>query len=285
MSNPMTPPALGDDLAVRFTHDDQPDASSNRVTGPDYARREVAAGSYAYFIRRNATISLQTDYELGGGWSVHAVLARQKSGIDVPPPVAGSATFLDVFACSTETSFEPKHAYQAPGKDRTNAVFGAFVFSRDRIERGRPGSAFPYGAPDEATTRSLFADARWQLAAQWDLLAVLRVERERQKRSFSGLLDFDKKTNALLPKIGVDWQLNADHSFGAVAYRGYQLDGIGPGGPADAIYLNAQRVSTRGAAGTALRARGPWLCRGGHAAHADVLFGARVLRTGRPQGQ
>ncbi len=294
-----TPSSLRE-LTLRFTHDDQRDASPNGVdsiTGPDYARREVAAGSYAYFIRRNAATSLQAEYELGGGWSAQAVLARQKSGIDAPPPVAGSTTFLDVFAYSTEISFEPKLAFRASG-NRTSAVFGAFVFARDRVEGGRPGSAFAYDATDKATTRSLFADARWQLAPQWDLLVGLRVERERQRRDFSDLLDFDKTTNALLPKIGIDWQIDDDRTLGLVAYRGYQaggggvsftsftpylfdteksstaelvwrsqwwqrtltvnanlfasrfsgyqLDGIGPGGPADAIYLNAQRVSTRG---------------------------------------
>ncbi len=289
------------EFTLRFTHDDQRDASPNGVdsiTGPDYARREVAAGSYAFFIRRNAATSLQADYELGGGWSAQAVLARQKSGIDAPPPVAGSATFLDVFAYSTETSFEPRLAYRAGGNTRTSAVVGAFVFSRDRVEGGRPDSAFAYDATDKAKTQSIFADARWQFAPQWDLLAGLRVERERQQRDFSDLLSFDRKTNAVLPKIGIDWQIDADRTLGLVAYRGYQaggggvsftsftpylfnteksstaelvwrsqwwqrtltinanlfasrfsgyqLDGIGPGGPDDAIFLNAQRVSTRG---------------------------------------
>jgi outer membrane receptor protein involved in Fe transport len=104
-------------LTLRFTHDDQRDASPNGVdsiTGPDFSRREVDASYYAFFVRRNAGTSLQADYEIGGGWTAQAVLARQKSGIDAPAPVAGSATFLDVFANSTERSPTAPAATRAP---------------------------------------------------------------------------------------------------------------------------------------------------------------------------
>lgn len=295
-------PASVPGLSLRLTHDDQRDASPNgvdTVIGPDYARREIDASSYSFFVRRNAATSLQAQHELGSGWRVDAVLAHQKSGIDAPPPVPGSPLFLDVFAYSRENSFEPKLVWAAGGNNRSGAVIGAFLFSRDRTEGGRPGSAFAYDATDKASTRSLFADARWQVSARWDLLAGLRLERERQQRNFSDLLDFDKSTTAALPKLGIDWHLDADRSLGLVGYRGYQaggggvsftsftpylfdteksstaeivwrsqwldrritlnanlfatrfsgyqLDGIGPGGPEDSIYLNAQRVSLRGA--------------------------------------
>jgi outer membrane receptor protein involved in Fe transport len=300
-----TPAALPG-LSLRFAHDDQRDTSPNgvdTVTGPDYALREITASSYSFFVRRNAVTSLQAAYDLGRGWSLEGILARQRSRTDAPPPVKGSAGFLDVFADSTENSFEPRLTYSAGRDSRTGVVFGAFAFSRDRDEGGRPGSAFAYEADDRARTRSLFVDGRWQLAAAWDLIGGLRVERERQRRVFSSggvdLLKFDKKTDAVLPKLGFEWHLDAERAIGAVAYRGYQaggggvsfvsftpylfdketsttaeltwrstwlartltvnanvfrtrfagyqLDGVGPGGPDDVIYLNAQRVSTAGA--------------------------------------
>jgi iron complex outermembrane recepter protein len=293
-------------LTLRLTHDRQSDAQPNAVdtvVGTDLTRREIDGVNYSFFARKNETTSLQAQWELAGGWAVDAVVARQRAQTLGIPPVPGSASFLDIFARTTENSFEPKLAYTAGGASRTSAVIGAFWLNRDRNEGGAPGSAFPYSATDTAKARALYADARVQLAPAWDVLAGVRAERESQNRDLVspiGLeLKIDPSVRKVLPKIGVDYRIDADAALGLVTYRGYQaggggvsfqsftpylfqpetsatteltwrsqwlnraltvnanvfttrfkdyqLDGVGPGGANDVIYLNAQRVTSRGA--------------------------------------
>jgi iron complex outermembrane recepter protein len=293
-------------LSVRLTHDRQRDAQPNAVDtviGQDLTRREIDAVNYSFFARRNEATSLQAQWEFADGWAADAVIARQRAETLGIPPVPGSANFLDIFARTTETSVEPKLTYTAGGASRTSAVVGVFWLNRDRNEGGAPGSAFPYSATDTAKARSLYADARVQLAPAWDLLVGLRAERETQNRDLISPIGLELKINPsvrkVLPKLGVDYRFSNDAALGIVAYQGYQaggggvsfqsftpytfrpetsttaeltwrsqwlnrtltvnanvfasrfkdyqLDGVGPGGAIDVVYLNAQRVTSRGA--------------------------------------
>lgn len=219
-------------LTLRLTHDRERNASPSSVDtviGPDYARREINAPLYALFIKRNAVTSLQASYALGGGWQAEAIAARQDARNDGPAPTA-NPDFLDVFARTTEHSFEPRLSYSA-AQGRSSAVVGAYLFERDRVEGGSPGSSFVYSATDRAKTRSLFGDMRWQIAQAWDVIAGARWERERQRRIFNSELglafDLDQTAQVFLPKLGVDHHLSPDMTLGALVYRGYTAGGGG----------------------------------------------------------
>jgi iron complex outermembrane recepter protein len=226
-------------LSVRLAHDNQRDAASNApdlISGPDFKRREVdELQTYSYFVRKNATTSAQVGYDFGGGWAFDGVLAHQRSSNDSVPAVSGDALSLQVYSDSTENSFEPKLNYAAGRGSRTSAVVGAFVYSRSRTEGGAPGTAFVYDAKDKVKTLSLFGDARVQLSDAWDLLAGMRLEREKQTRNLSGIflgtfpaeLALDETVKAVLPKLGVEYQLSPDMAVGALGYTGYQAPGGG----------------------------------------------------------
>lgn len=226
-------------LSVRFSHDNQVDASSNPpdlVTGPDFSRREIdELRSYSYFKRKNATTSAQVNYAIGGGWDFDTVVAHQRSRNDSVPAVDRDPRSLQVYAKSAETSVEPKFTYTAGKDSRTSAVAGAFVYSRGRNEGGVPGTAFVYDADDKIRTLSIFGDARVQLSSRWDVLAGIRFEREAQKRNLTGTflgtfpaeIRFDEKVTEVLPKVGIDFHFDQDRSLGAVAYSGYQAPGVG----------------------------------------------------------
>ena len=220
-------------LSVKLTHDRERNASPTSVDtiDGDLPRRELADPfSYAFAVRRNEATTLQTTYDVGGGWQADAVLSYQHALTQFPPPDAGSPIYLDVFADSKEYAFEPKLSYRA-ASGRTSAVIGAYWFDRDRTEGGVPGSAFVYSAVDTADTLSLYGDARWQIDERWDLLIGARVEREQQKRDFSsefGLaLALDESTTQFLPKIGADYHFSPDLSLGALYYEGYNAGGGG----------------------------------------------------------
>lgn len=197
-------------------------------------RREVTTTSYGWFDSTTRVAALDARLEIDDEWRVDAVLSQQKASSRFGPPVVGTpdpAAFLDFTFDSTETALEPKLVYQAR-QGRTSAVFGAFFKERSRDDLGLPGSLFALTADDHATSDSLFADATWQLAPAWDLLAAARLIDDRQRRDFSafgGALGyaFDERNRVFLPKLGATYHAGLDAAFSVVAYEGYNPSGGG----------------------------------------------------------
>ncbi|MCU0956496.1 MAG: TonB-dependent receptor [Hydrogenophaga sp.] len=197
-------------------------------------RREVVGTSYGYFDSVNDVVALNSLYDLGQGWSFDAVLSQQKADTNFGPPVVGNpdpSAFLDFQFKSTETAFEPRFVYKS-GSSRTGAVVGAYFKERDRTDTGQPGSLFTLTGDDQASSHSLYTDATVELGRQWDLIAAMRYQNDRQKRDFSafnGFLtyDFNEKNTVFLPKLGATYHLSPDASLSLLAYQGYNASGGG----------------------------------------------------------
>lgn len=224
-----------DDLLLKLTMEREDRRNPyTRDLASNSARREVVSTSYGYFDSVNDVVALNSVYELGQGWSFDAVLSQQKADTNFGPPVVGQpdpSAFLDFQFKSTETAFEPKFVFKS-GSSRTGAVFGAFFKDRDREDIGQPGSVFALTADDQASSRSLYTDATIELDKQWDLIAAMRYQNDRQKRDFSafnGLLtyDFNEKNTVFLPKIGATFHQSPDASLSLLAYQGYNASGGG----------------------------------------------------------
>jgi iron complex outermembrane recepter protein len=223
-----------DSLALKLTVEQErrrnpytPDSASNS------GRRDIATISGS-FDSDNRIIALNGRYDIDREWLFDAVLSQQRAHTQFGPPVVGNpdpAAFLDFTFRSTEIAFEPKLIYNS-AQGRSGAVVGAFVKTRERDDIGQPGSNFELTADDRASSRSLFADATFQLAPAWDLLAAARYLDDRQKRNFSGqegqlAFGFDERNRVFLPKLGATFHASADASVSVVAYKGYNGSGGG----------------------------------------------------------
>lgn len=200
----------------------------------DSPRREVTTDSYGWFDSDTRVAAVNANYEINGEWTFDAVLSQQKAKTKFGPPIVGTPNptqYLDFTFDSTETALEPKLVYKA-SQGRSSAVFGAFVKERERDDLGRPGSLFALTADDHATSRSLFADATFQISPAWDLLAAGRLIDDRQRRDFSafgGALTyaFDERNRVFLPKLGATYNHSEDAAFSLLAYKGYNPSGGG----------------------------------------------------------
>ncbi len=223
-------------LALKLTVDQErrknpstPDLASNA------SRREVNDGfASGYFDSDNKIVALNANYEINPEWVFDAVLSQQNATTQFLPPVVGNpdpATFLNFRFRSNETAFEPKLTYKNT-QDRTGAVVGAFVKTRQRDDLGRPGSNFALTAGDRSSGRSLFADATIQVAPAWDILAAARLQDDQQKRDFSAFdgalaYGFDERSRVFLPKLGVTFHPGTDTNISLLAYKGYNASGGG----------------------------------------------------------
>lgn len=228
------------------------------------ARREVTDGSYGWFDADTRVAAANATYEMGPEWTFDAVLSRQQATTTFGPPVVGQpdpAAFLDFSFDSTETALEPKFVHKAR-QGRTGAVIGAFVKERRRADLGQPGSLFELTADDQASSRSLFADATLQLGPAWDLLAAGRWIDDRQQRSFSAFggalaYAFDERSRVFLPKLGATYHASEDAAFSLVAYKGYNAGG----GGVSFVTFTPYRYARESARTLELVARTQWLQR------------------------
>lgn len=77
--------------------------------------------------------------------------------------------------------------------------------------------------------RALFGELGWDFMQQWQLIAGLRYDRELNRTASHFGEDLDTVTegrfNALLPKLGLSYQVTPDHLVGVVVQRGYRGGG------------------------------------------------------------
>ncbi|MGJ8685740.1 MAG: TonB-dependent receptor [Nonlabens sp.] len=296
------------DLKVKLTLDRERSGRTFTENQVNFQRdrRVVSPGNYSYVRNFNSVASLSANYFLTDEWELDGILSYQSVNSNFGPPIVGSpdpSQYLDFNFKIYETTFETKINYFSEDT-RTSAVAGLFYLTRSRTDLGAPGSAFVLEAEDKSKTRSLFADAAFQISPKWDLLLGGRLERDQQKRSFSGFggfltLDVDEENNVFLPKIGATYHVTPEANISLLAYKGYtasgggvsfttftpylfdkesaittelstrtqwlnkkltananifytslkdtQVSGIGPGGPADLIFLNVDEAKTYGA--------------------------------------
>lgn len=226
------------DLLVKLTLDSERSANpypKDMVDSSEGSNRKlIGTGDSGYYRSFNKVAAVSVSYALNNEWSLDSILSYQRASTNFGPPLKGNpdvSKALDFTFNVDETAFEPKISYLS-SKTRTNAVLGAFYLTRSRTDLGKPGSAFALNADDKSSTKSLYADAAIELNNQWDLLLGGRLERSQQQRVFSAFagalaLDFDKKNEVFLPKIGATYHITPDASVSLVTYKGYTASGGG----------------------------------------------------------
>jgi iron complex outermembrane recepter protein len=196
--------------------------------------RDSRSNSYGYYRGFNSLAAINTVYQINDEWNFDGILSYQRTSTNFGGPQAGNpnpAQYLDFSFSTHETTFEPKLNFKS--KDtRTNAVIGAYYFTRSRTDTGAPGSLFALTAEDEASTQSLFGDASYQVSRNWDILLGARLEKDQQKRdfsAFSGLLalNLDETNNVFLPKLGATYHFSDEASLSLMTYKGYNTSGGG----------------------------------------------------------
>ena len=229
-------PSAIPDLVIKLTLDSERSGNSytSDLVDAGGGRQVVDAGNYGYYRSFNTVSALSATYELNNEWTLDSILSYQRANTNFGPPIVGNpdpTAYLDFTFSVHETTFEPKLNYQS-STSRTNAVLGAFYLTRSRTDFGAPGSAFALTAEDEASTKSLFADATVELNKEWDILLGGRLERDKQERSFSAFagllaLDFKESNNVFLPKIGATYHFTPYASLSLLNYQGYTASGGG----------------------------------------------------------
>lgn len=183
---------------------------------------------------RQDTASAQLEYRIAPEWTLFSTTAATRTRYDsvLDFDQTDTAPVDEVLRLHRQrlSSQELRLAYQ--GRTLKGHV-GAYA---GRSHEVRDDRLFFDGEPvitlagdTRVRNNALFGELGWDFMPGWQLIAGLRYDRERNRTASHFGEDPDTVTegrfHALLPKLGLSYQLAADHLVGVVVQRGYRGGG------------------------------------------------------------
>lgn len=222
---------------------------------------ELFSNTDAFDRTEQDTGVVKIDYRLSDAWSLTSTTSTTRSEYDALLDFDENPT--DELEVVREhegrlTSEELRLAYEG---DAVRAHVGAYYgrFTNEFDDRLNAGDT-PFGAArgdTEIVNRAVFGEVNWTFAPNWQLIAGLRHDRERNdteitQDDFSAPGDVEQDSHATLPKLGVSYTTAPGQLLGATVQRGYRSGGVnvraGAGHTAyDPEYTTNYEVSYRGA--------------------------------------
>lgn len=210
----------GSPLDVMFTAARSERTSDEEYFGvsPDMRSREVLPVPSHYRLK-TSSYGLHLNHDLGSH-TASVLIGQQDRSFD--RTVFGSYTPEQQTTTSEEFRLASK-----PAQDRAlDYVLGVYLQDLD-FERTVP--AFALSSVQKLRSQALYGDATWHLNPRLDLVAGLRVERERVKvdtRFQAVALQRDKSFSATSPKIGANFRLDDEVSVYGLYSTGFKAGGF-----------------------------------------------------------
>jgi outer membrane receptor protein involved in Fe transport len=239
------PKGLGG-LTVLLSHANAYDSPSyDDVDGPsagvDWFDRRWGAQSAPVFVEarysRNASTALEATLPLGRQWKLTSLSTQVQSKTGRPSVDEASLGLIT----QTERAQELRVNFDSASLRAVGGLYlnrERFQDDRDQIRPWQPTVLRADRRSGEVDNDAVFGEVNWTVGAlTW--IAGLRHDRESQhNRSLSQRItlpagtvatsseDSTKATfSATLPKLGVTWALNNEHTLGLVAQQGYRAGG------------------------------------------------------------
>jgi iron complex outermembrane recepter protein len=194
----------------------------------------VRTNADAWDRMRQNTASAQLEYRFSPAWTLHSTTALTQTQYDAVLDFdqTDTAPVDEVLRDhrSRLNTQELRLAYQS----KTLRGHAGLYFGKSHEDRN--DRLYFDGTPvisllgdTRVRNHALFGELTWAFAPAWELIAGLRQDHERNRTASHFDADPDTVTestyDALLPKLGLSYQLSDDHLVGFVVQRGYRGGG------------------------------------------------------------
>lgn len=253
-----------DDVDVLFTyaHNEhrQGDRSVMRVNDK-VQYYKISSDTQAFDNLKQDTLSAKVDYRLNDAWTLTSLTANTHSDYSARLDFDQSATANDVVLRKQDGdlfSQELRLGYQS---ETLRSFVGAYYGNTTNNFHDRLLFDKVLGGTTKGDTRiqnqALFGEINWTFVPRWTLITGLRLDHEQNdtdidQDDFSSAGKVSKSFNAVLPKLGIDYELATDQFVGFMVRKGYRGGGVNVragGGHAayDPEYTTTYELSYRGA--------------------------------------
>ncbi|WP_322617598.1 TonB-dependent receptor [Pseudomonas sp. BIC9C] len=249
------------DVLLTYAHDQSRKGDNSVVRQGDRIRYyKIDSNTDAYDKLKQDTVSAKIDYRLNDNWSITSLTANTDSDYDarldfdqtsVDNQVVLRKQYGDLFSQELRLNYNSDTLKSFAGLyygHNTNNFHDRLFFDNE-----------PFGDVKGDTTienKAVFGEINWTFAPRWTLITGLRYDHETNdtdvKQDDFSTPGKDKQTSdAVLPKLGIDYELADNQFVGFMVQRGYRGGGVnvraGSGHQAyDPEYTTNYELSYRG---------------------------------------
>lgn len=223
-------PSAIDDLKVLYSfsyNDEQGDSGRNYFTGDDpWAYKPIFQ---RYIETKSTTHSVKMDYDLGAGRALDLIVAYMDYdwGFESYEALVTAQQYVDMK--DESYTLDGKYSFGLNDKD-FNGFVGLAYFER-RQDFASTGSSV-YNGDDSSMSMSAYGEMTYGLTESLWITAGGRVMREEQLRHFTMLYQgspleekLDDGSTVTLPKLVLQYAINANTTLAASLRRGYNAGG------------------------------------------------------------
>ncbi|MNF48306.1 Pesticin receptor precursor [compost metagenome] len=181
------------------------------------------------------TVSAKVDYRLDDNWSITSLTANTSSDYDARLDFDQSADFNQVVLRKQEGNLFSQELRLNYTSDTVKSFVGAYYGhnTNDFHDQLLFNNAL-FGTAKGDTTienKAIFGEINWTFAPRWTLITGLRYDHETNdtdidQDDFSSPGDVSKSFDAVLPKLGIDYQLAEGQFLGFMVQKGYRGGGV-----------------------------------------------------------
>ncbi|MDR2314769.1 MAG: TonB-dependent receptor [Pseudomonas sp.] len=250
------------EVLLTYAHNEHRQGDNSVLRENDRVRYyKMSSNTQAFDNLKQDTVSAKVDYRLDDNWSLTSLTANTSSDysarLDFDQTAVDNQVILrkqdgDLFSQELRlnyTSDTVKSFVGAYYGHNTNNFHDRLLFD-DELFGTVKGDT-------KIENKAVFGEINWTFVPRWTLITGLRYDHETNdtdidQDDFSSAGNVSKSFNAVLPKLGLDYELAADQYLGLMVQKGYRGGGVnvraGGGHEAyDPEYTTNYELSYRGA--------------------------------------
>lgn len=227
-----------DDLDILLTYAHGESRKGDNTVMRDNGRvryYKMTSDTKAFDKLEQDTVSAKVDYRLDDNWSLTSLTANTRSDYDARLDFDQSADFNQVVLRTQQGNLFSQELRLNYTSDTVKSFMGAYYgrSTNDFHDRLMFDNQL-FGAAKGDTTienKALFGEVNWTFAPQWTLITGLRYDHETNHTDididdFSSPADISKSFDAVLPKLGIDYQMAEGQYLGFTVQKGYRGGGV-----------------------------------------------------------
>ncbi|MCQ4261797.1 TonB-dependent receptor domain-containing protein [Stutzerimonas stutzeri] len=227
-----------DDLDVLLTyahHNSQQGDNSILRSNNDVQYYKIASNTKAFDKLQQNTATAKADYRLDEAFSLTSLTTGTQSDYQSRLDFDQTATRDQEVARTQETHLFSQELRLAYEGDNLRGFAGAYYGRTSNAYHDRLSNNGNLLGTVKGYTRihnkAVFGELNWTFAPDWTLITGLRYDNEQndtdvEQDDFSSPGQVSKTFNALLPKLGLDYQFAADQYLGFMVQKGYRGGGV-----------------------------------------------------------
>lgn len=250
------------DVLLTYAHNEhrQGDRSTMRGSDGKPSYYDIASNTEAFDNLKQDTLSAKVDYRLNDAWSLTSMTANTSTDYSNRLDFDQTAVDDQVVLRKQDGNLFSQELRLNYASDTVKSFVGAYYGRNTNDFHDRllfDGALF--GTVKGDTTienKAVFGEVNWTFAPRWTLITGLRYDHETndtdvEQDDFSEPAKVSKSFDAVLPKLGIDYELATDQYLGFMVQKGYRGGGVnlrsGSGHQAyDPEYTTNYELSYRG---------------------------------------